>query len=84
MTDLEEHFKEKYLKCSERDLVIRHIGTNNSREREDISIDIDRRLIKEIKKFNKQSSGQTSQIIFLTVVLGVIALLQLILLFKQT
>jgi hypothetical protein len=43
MTSPKDHFKEEYLNKSERDLVIQHIGANNSRKREDITLDMNRR-----------------------------------------
>jgi len=81
MTDPKDHFKKGYLKKSERDLVIKHIGSDNSREREDIILDMNRRLVEAIRNFNVKSSKQTDWIIGLTIALGVIAVLQLILLF---
>ncbi|MBU0460864.1 MAG: hypothetical protein KKH52_03990 [Nanoarchaeota archaeon] len=82
MTDPKDHFKEEYLNKSERDLVIKHIGTDNSFRREDIRLDMNRRLVEEIRNFNKKSSKQTNWVIGLTVALGIIAILQLILLFR--
>lgn len=80
MTDPKDTFKEKYLNKTERELVIQHLGTGNSFEREDISLDMNRRLVEEIRDFNKNSTKQTKWIIWLTIALGIIALLQLILL----
>tara|TARA_Y100000034_G_C6663119_1_gene290817 strand:+ start:66 stop:320 length:255 start_codon:yes stop_codon:yes gene_type:complete len=83
MTSPKNHFKEEYLNKSEKYLIIQHIGTNNSRKREDITLDMNRRLVEEIRNFNNKSSKQTKWVIGLTIVLGIIAILQLILLFTQ-
>jgi len=88
MTSPEDSFKE-YLKKSERDLVIEQFGTDNSRKREDINLDMNRRLVEEIRDFNNNSSKQTNKmltltrwIMWLTVVMGILALIQVIILLK--
>ena len=83
MTSPKNYFKEEYLNKSERDLVIQYIGTDNPHKREDITLDMNRRLVEEIRDFNNKSSKQTTWIIGLTIALGIIAVLQLILLFRQ-
>jgi len=77
MTLPKDTFK-KYEKKTEADLVIQQLGTDNSREREDISLEMSRRLVKAIKDFNNKSSKQTKWIIRLTIIIGLIAIIQLI------
>ena len=48
MTIPEDTFKKKYLAKTERDLVIQQIGTDNSLEREEIWLDMNRRLVEEV------------------------------------
>ena len=88
MTSPGDSFKE-YLKKSERDLVIEQIGTDYSRKREDINLDMNRRLVEEIRNFNDNSSKQTDKmltltrwIMWLTVVIGLLAVIQVIILVK--
>ena len=58
--------------------------TKNNLIMDTVAPEMTRRLIIAIKEFNYNSSKQTKWIICLTIGLGVIALLQLILLFTQS
>ena len=75
---------------SDKGLVHRHKTTANEYGRQDISLEMTRRLKQEIEEFNINSSKQseamiklTKWIMWLTIGLGVIAVLQLFLLIKQ-
>lgn len=57
--------------------------TKNKLVIDSVSMELMRRLSLTIDNFNKKSSKQTKWIILLTIALGIIALLQLILLFIQ-
>lgn len=60
MTLPKDTFKE-YKKKSTEDLVIQQLGTNKSREREDISLEMSRRLVKSINDFNKNSEKHNKE-----------------------
>lgn len=47
-----------------------------------VAPEMTRRMILSIKKFNKESSKQSKRIFWLTIVMGIVALLQLIVLLK--
>ncbi len=63
---IDDSFETGFENKSNKEIVHIHRSTTNGYLREDISLEMNRRLIDEIEEFNKSSSKQTKKIINLT------------------
>jgi hypothetical protein len=75
---IDDSFETGYENISNKELVHRMGNIMSIKETDKIKVEMDRRLIEAIKRFNEKSSKQTKWIIRLTIVLGIIALVQLV------
>ena len=84
--NIDDSFSTGYENISNKELIHKHgqLPGGMLVQRENIVLEMNRRLIDEIGEFNETSSRQTKWIIRLTISLGFISLLQLILLFTQS
>lgn len=80
--NIDDSFKTGFETRSNKELVHIHKTTDNEYGRQDISLEMNRRLIDEIQEFNKKSSKHTKWIIWLTMILGLLALIQIFILLK--
>ena len=86
---IDDHYETSFETHSDKELVHRHKNTANEYGRQDISLEMSRRLKQEIEDFNLNSSKQsevminlTRWIIWLTVVIGILTLIQVVILLK--
>lgn len=77
--NIKDSFETGFEAISNKELVHKHKTTPNKYGRQDISLEMNRRLIDEIAEFNEKSSKQTKRIIELTIIMGIIVFLQFIL-----
>lgn len=77
----EREFKNNLFKHSEKELVERLKSFRSISETESVKAEMIRRLIMVIKEFNENSSKYSKVIIALTIVLGILALIQIGLMF---
>ena len=85
-----DSFETSFEIISDKELIHQHRTTANEYKRQDISLEITRRLKQEIEEFNKTSTKQSNVMIRLTrwitgltIALGVIAFIQLTLMFMS-
>ncbi len=85
--NIKDHFSTGFENISNKELVHKTKRSDNSLERQEISLEMNRRLIDEIAEFNNNSSQQsrvmikfTKVIIGLTIVMAFIGLIQIIIL----
>lgn len=85
-----EKYTKNLFKRTEEELVDDHVKKNNSEGRGDISLEMNRRLVKELRDFNKSSSKQTKEmlnlnrmIIWLTYIMTLFAMVQLFIIQKD-
>ncbi|GEM_PF-5837802 len=88
--DITDHFETGFEFISDKELVHRHKSTNNEYGRQDISLEMNRRLKQEIEEFNLNSSKQsevmiklTKWIAFLTIAMLVLGAFQIVLFFVK-
>lgn len=79
---IDDSFETGFENISNKELVHRLKTLRPISETESIKAEITRRLIDEISEFNNKSSKYSKRIMWLTIALGIIAMVQLILLFK--
>ncbi len=79
---IDDSFKTGYENISNKEL-IHNLNTHSGTTAQDIiKAELTRRLIEGIDNFNRASSKYSKLIIWLTIALGIIAIIQLVLLFK--
>lgn len=74
---IKDSFSTGFENTSNKELVHRHKTTDNEYGRQDISLEMNRRLIDEIKEFNENSSKQTNWVIGLTIAMLITAFVQI-------
>jgi len=80
--NIKDSFETGYENVSNKELIYRLKGVPPMSEQERIKAELTRRLIDEIDNFNKVSQKYSKKIIGLTIALGIIAVIQLVLLFR--
>lgn len=70
--NINDSFETGFENISNKELVYQNTRTSNEFKRQDIALEMNRRLIDEIREFNENSSRQTNLLIWLTI--GVIGL----------
>ncbi|MBI5798069.1 hypothetical protein HZA98_04160 [Candidatus Woesearchaeota archaeon] len=88
---ISDSFETGFETYSDKELVHKYKSTNNECGRQDIALEMSRRLKQEVEEFNVGSSKQsevminlTRWIMWLTIVMGIFGLIQLAILIMQT
>jgi len=79
---MDDSFETGYENITNKELLHMLKGIPPMSEQERIKAEMTRRLIDEIGNFSKESSKYSKVIIWLTIALGILAMIQIILLFK--
>ena len=88
--DIKDQFETGFENISDKELIHRHKSIDNEGGRQDISLEMNRRLKQEIEEFNINSSKQsevmirlTKWIAMLTIAMLMIGIIQIILFFVK-